>query len=115
MPERPAMPGIPWPLEPSHKPLPQRPDRQAVHEWDLWSDPDDISALCLALGGSVDSWTGDFLRLLGKSDPEHRARLRLAAPGMVAAWQAWQEHADGRGKGVIMAHAMYRVHAVAGF
>lgn len=108
--------GVPWPLEPIGKALPQRPDgRPAAHEWDLYSDPDDISALCLALGGSVDSWTGEFLHLLAKSDPEHRARLRLAAPGMVAAWQAWQEHADGKGKGVIMAYAMYRVHAVAGF
>lgn len=42
------------------------------------------------LGGSPDSWTGDFLRLVAKSDPQHRAALRRAAPYAVAAWEIWQ-------------------------
>jgi len=89
--------------------------RPAAHPWDNWADPEDISALCLMLGGSVNSWTGDFLRLVAKSDHEHRARLQLAAPGMVAAWLAWQQHSDGTGHGVRMAHAAWQRNAVAGF
>jgi hypothetical protein len=41
------------------------------------------------LGGDNTSWTGDFLRLLAKSDPQHREALRRAAPRAVAAWEIW--------------------------
>jgi hypothetical protein len=41
------------------------------------------------LGGDETSWTGDFLRLVAKSDPQHREALRRAAPRAVAAWEAW--------------------------
>lgn len=50
----------------------------------------DYPALALFLGGSDDSWTGAFLRLVAKSDPEHRDRLREAFPVHVAAWEAWR-------------------------
>jgi hypothetical protein len=57
---------------------------------------DDFSGLCFALGGSDSSWTGDALRLIGKSDPQHRAALRRALPGHVAAWETWQIAGDVR-------------------
>lgn len=46
--------------------------------------------LAVFLGGSADSWTGLFLRLVGKSDPEHRSRLAEGFPGHVRAWEMWQ-------------------------
>lgn len=75
-----------------------------AHKWDLFGDPDDWSCLVLALGGSDTSWTGRFLELCQKSDPAHIAKLRRADPGLVAGWQAWRDHADGKGAGVIAAH-----------
>jgi len=84
------------------------------HPWDRFGDPDDWSALVLALGGSSDSWTGKFLELVAKSDPQHLAALRRAGPGLVAGWQAWQSAADGSGAGVIAARAAYEQHRVHG-
>jgi hypothetical protein len=52
-------------------------------------DLTDLSSLAVFFGGSGDSWTGDFLRLVAKSDPEHRARLREAFPLLVNGWEAW--------------------------
>jgi hypothetical protein len=52
-------------------------------------DLTDLGSLAIFLGGSHDSWTGDFLRLVAKSDPEHRARLREAFPLLVNAWEVW--------------------------
>lgn len=49
----------------------------------------DIGDLALILGGSDDSWTGDFLRLVAKSDPEHRGKLRSAFPLEVRLWDRW--------------------------
>lgn len=49
-----------------------------------------FEALCLLLGGAVDSWTGMFLRLYAKSDPSHRRRLAAAFPVHAATWEAWQ-------------------------
>jgi hypothetical protein len=88
--------------------------RERAHEWDMFSDPDDWSALVLMLGGSDDSWTGEFLKLVQKSDPAHLYALRRAAPGYVAAWRAWQASADGSGAGVIAAHAAYLAHRTQG-
>lgn len=48
-----------------------------------------VADLALILGGSDDSWTGDFLRLVAKSDPEHRAKLRAAFPLEVRLWERW--------------------------
>jgi hypothetical protein len=50
--------------------------------------------LCLFLGGSDDSFTGDLLRLIAKADPGNRERLRLAYPRVVAAWQVWDKAAS---------------------
>jgi len=83
-----------------------------AHEWDRFGDPDDWSALVLMLGGSADSWTGKFMELLGKSDPAHKAALRRACPGLVAAWDAWRMYADGTGAGVIAAREAYLHHQV---
>ncbi len=41
------------------------------------------------LGGDETSWTGDFLHLVAKSDPQHREALRRAAPRAVKAWNLW--------------------------
>lgn len=49
--------------------------------------------LALFLGGSRDSWTGDLLRLIAKSDPEHRDALREAFPVHVAVWTRWNASA----------------------
>lgn len=89
--------------------------RPRAHEWDRWVDPDDFSALCFALDGSANSWVGDFLRLVAKSDPAHRARLRLAAPAMVAAWETWNTRADGHGRGVIEAHRVWETFVPGGW
>jgi hypothetical protein len=51
---------------------------------------DDMGTLALFLGGSHDSWTGEFLRLIAKSDHAHRAKLRLAYPVHVRAFEVWQ-------------------------
>jgi hypothetical protein len=48
-----------------------------------------VGDLALVLGGSDDSWTGDFLRLVAKSDPGHRGRLRAAFPLEVRLWERW--------------------------
>lgn len=53
-----------------------------------------LADVALLLGGSLDSWTGDFLRLVGKSDPEHRAKLRTACPDHVDLYVWWQWHAS---------------------
>jgi hypothetical protein len=51
--------------------------------------------LALALGGTyggdgdAPSFTGDLLRLIAKADPQNRARLRIAFPVQVAAWEIW--------------------------
>jgi hypothetical protein len=46
--------------------------------------------LALFLGGSEDSWTGQLLRLIGKSDQEHQAALREAFPLTVQAFLTWR-------------------------
>lgn len=48
-----------------------------------------LHELALFLGGSRDSWTGDFLRLVAKSDPQHRATLHRAFPVHVRAYELW--------------------------
>lgn len=70
-------------------------------------DSDDWSELCIALGGSDTSWTGRFLKLVAKSDPQHRAQLRRAAPDLVAGWEAWMTESDGTGRGVAAARAAF--------
>jgi hypothetical protein len=50
-----------------------------------------LHELALYLGGSYDSWTGDLLRLIAKSDPAHREALRSAFPITVAVWTRWNE------------------------
>lgn len=56
--------------------------------------PDDyplsgLGDLAIFFGGSDDSWTGLFLRLVAKSDHEHRERLREAFPLLVVGWEVW--------------------------
>lgn len=51
--------------------------------------------LARALGGSEDSFTGLLLTLIEKADPGNRARLRLAFPRQVAAWEYWMDAAQG--------------------
>ena len=46
--------------------------------------------LALFLGGSEDSFTGLLLELIQKADPGNLARLRMAFPREVAAWETWQ-------------------------
>lgn len=48
-----------------------------------------VSDLAQFLGGSDTSFTGDLLRLIAKADVGNRARLRLAFPEHVSAWEAW--------------------------
>lgn len=47
--------------------------------------------LARMLGGSEDSWTGDLVNLIAKSDPPHKAALRAAFPMHVAAYEAWMD------------------------
>lgn len=48
-----------------------------------WND------LCIFLGGSDDSFTGQLLLLVAKADPGNRAKLRSVYPREVAAWEVW--------------------------
>ena len=69
------------------------PPRSALpddHKVETWGE------LCLALGGSRDSFTGLLLTLIEKADPGNRARLRAGFPRQVAAWERWVA-AGGRG------------------
>lgn len=43
------------------------------------------------IGGHGDWFTAHLLRLIAKSDREHRARLRLGFPDEVAAFEKWME------------------------
>lgn len=70
-------------------------------------DPDGWSLLCIAVGGSTDSWTGLFLRLVQKSDPAHKEALRRASPALVDAFDAWYTFSDGYGAGVKAAEAAW--------
>jgi hypothetical protein len=63
------------------EPMSVLPDDCPVRTWE---------ELCLALGGSADSFTGRLLELAAKADPANRARLRAAFPLQVAMWEAWQ-------------------------
>ena len=45
--------------------------------------------LAVFLGGSEDSFTGLLLVLMQKADPGNLARLRLAFPREVKAWETW--------------------------
>ena len=45
--------------------------------------------LAVFLGGSEDSFTGLLIVLMQKADLGNLARLRLAFPREVLAWQAW--------------------------
>lgn len=91
--------------------VPMTGQKARAHPWDHFGDPDDISALILALGGSEDSWTGKFVMLLQKSDPQHLAALRRGCPVLVTAWAAWRDGADGKGRGVINARKIYEALA----
>jgi hypothetical protein len=53
-----------------------------------------LPELALFLGGSHDSWTGDFLRLVAKSDRDHRTALHRAFPVHVRAYELWQRLTD---------------------
>lgn len=61
--------------------------------------------LCLALGGDDTSFTGDLLRLIAKADPANRARLMLAFPGIVVAWEHWTRKAPHITAGQILSIA----------
>lgn len=56
--------------------------------------PDDVvgsfEVLCLLLGGSPTSFTGQLLALIAKADPGNRYRLRQGFPREVLAWELWQ-------------------------
>lgn len=56
-----------------------------------WDDRQmyDTDALARFLGGSEDSFTGMLLVLMQKADPGNLARLRLAFPREVRAWETW--------------------------
>ena len=49
----------------------------------------DWHELCLFLGGDRTSFTGLLLDVIAKADMGNRARLRLAFPWEVAAYEAW--------------------------
>ena len=51
----------------------------------------DWRGLCLFLGGDSTSFTGRLLDLIAKADLGNRARLRLAFPWEVAAYEVWNE------------------------
>lgn len=50
-----------------------------------------LGDLAAVLGGSEDSFTGVLLHLIAKADPSNRARLLLAFPRQVRAWELWME------------------------
>lgn len=57
-------------------------------------DPDielvDLGQLALFLGGDVNTYTGELLRLIDKADPDNRARLAGAYPRESIAYGTWQ-------------------------
>jgi hypothetical protein len=70
------------------------------YPWTMWQGCRDrtvraVGDLALLLGGSDDSWTGDFLRLYAKSDPDNKALLARARPFYCAAWELWQVPTEG--------------------
>lgn len=50
---------------------------------------EDLTMLCLYLGGDITSFTGDLFRLIAKADPDNRWRIRQGFPVHVAAWEHW--------------------------
>lgn len=56
-----------------------------------------IGHLALALGGMESSFTGQLLHLIPKGDPVNRARLALAFPREVAAYETWMGFPTWRG------------------
>lgn len=60
-------------------------------ETDAWQDRQmwDTDNLAVFLGDSGDSFTGLLLVLMQKADPGNLARLRLAFPREVRAWETW--------------------------
>jgi hypothetical protein len=60
----------------------------ATDAWDdrqMWGTGD----LAVFLGGSETSFTGLLIVLIQKADPGNLARLRLAFPREVRAWETW--------------------------
>ena len=65
----------------------------SIHEFDpLPISEVDANRVGLTMQ-SGDWWSADLLRLIAKSDMQHRERLRLAFPSHVAAYEKW--YADG--------------------
>lgn len=62
----------------------------ADHPVASWDD------LCLFLGGSADSFTGQLLGLVAKADPGNLHRLRAVFPVGVRAWECWQDSAPAK-------------------
>ena len=61
---------------------------QVIEGWDdrrMYGTGD----LAIFLGGSEDSFTGLLIVLMQKADPGNLARLRLAFPREVKAWETW--------------------------
>jgi hypothetical protein len=52
-------------------------------------DLDDVGA---AIAGDATNFTTMLLRLIAKSDPHNRERIRLAYPEAVDAWEQWQRN-----------------------
>jgi hypothetical protein len=71
---------------------------QPDHPLAGWSD------LCLALGGSPDSFTGRLLELIQKADPGNKRRLRLGFPQHVAALDLWMRCAPELTAGELRDH-----------
>lgn len=66
---------------------------------------EDLGHLAELLGGSVDSFTGDLLRLIIKAQqtPSNFIPLRGAFPREVLAWEVWNLLADPTGNRVMAA------------
>jgi hypothetical protein len=76
----------------SHESTRTRPTDTNLSQHDL----EDVGA---AIAGDATNFTTMLLRMIAKSDPVNRERLRLAYPEAVEAWEKWQRSPPQKGPG----------------
>ncbi|MCK9921621.1 hypothetical protein MXD61_06910 [Frankia sp. AgPm24] len=77
-------------------PAPARPRRPSAVPDD--HPLDGLGDLALALGGAPDSWTGDALLLIARSDAPHRRELSTGIAWLVTAYLLWQSFTTTAGE-----------------
>lgn len=82
------------------------PDNYPVDTW---------GQLCVALGGSEDSFTGMLLTLMNKADPGNRVKLSRAYPREYEALQWWKITDGPKTAGDLRRHQENRAAAKAEF